>query len=243
LGSAIQKIITIPAALQSVSNPVPRIAHPDWLHKKMMEKSDVFKQRRINEMFSSAPKKALTGPVDIEDIGGGTPSKIQPSMTSAKRKREEEKRKEVEDLTKSWKEVLGNPPSMGKTKPEIREWLAFHKRKWAFQSKQRRDRTKRRRKEDSQGGAGVVRTGMGGIGGFLRKTARSMFDLPWQIIQLCAANISLFIRCCFVFQLVETQIVSTVGSDRERSSHGQVASAENLLRQSEITQRRSRRQK
>lgn len=35
LGSAIQKIITIPAAMQLVSNPVPRVAHPDWLSKKV----------------------------------------------------------------------------------------------------------------------------------------------------------------------------------------------------------------
>jgi len=34
LGSAVQKIITIPAAMQRVANPVPRVRHPDWLHKK-----------------------------------------------------------------------------------------------------------------------------------------------------------------------------------------------------------------
>ena len=34
LGGTIQKIITIPAAMQRVPNPVPRVKHPDWLHKK-----------------------------------------------------------------------------------------------------------------------------------------------------------------------------------------------------------------
>ena len=34
LGSAVQKIITIPAAMQRVANPVPRVKHPDWLYKK-----------------------------------------------------------------------------------------------------------------------------------------------------------------------------------------------------------------
>uniref|UniRef100_A0A1A8EVY7 DNA polymerase epsilon catalytic subunit n=1 Tax=Nothobranchius korthausae TaxID=1143690 RepID=A0A1A8EVY7_9TELE len=43
LGSAIQKIITIPAALQQVKNPVPRVRHPDWLHKKLLEKNDIYK--------------------------------------------------------------------------------------------------------------------------------------------------------------------------------------------------------
>jgi len=43
--------------VHQVSNPVPRIAHPDWLHKKLLEKNDVYKQKRINEMFSIVPKQ------------------------------------------------------------------------------------------------------------------------------------------------------------------------------------------
>ena len=35
LGSAIQKIITIPAAMQHIPNPVPRVQHPEWLRKKV----------------------------------------------------------------------------------------------------------------------------------------------------------------------------------------------------------------
>ena len=35
LSSAIQKIITIPAALQRIPNPVPRVKHPDWLRKRV----------------------------------------------------------------------------------------------------------------------------------------------------------------------------------------------------------------
>ena len=34
LGGAIMKIITIPAAMQHVPNPVPRVRHPDWLSRK-----------------------------------------------------------------------------------------------------------------------------------------------------------------------------------------------------------------
>ncbi len=87
LGGTIQKIITIPAALQGVPNPVPRIQHPDWLHKKILEKTDVLKQRKISEMFKPAAavvKKAANsadddlfgdggddggGVRDIEDVG------------------------------------------------------------------------------------------------------------------------------------------------------------------------------
>ncbi|KAF7239874.1 DNA polymerase epsilon catalytic subunit A [Varanus komodoensis] len=57
LGSTIQKIITIPAALQQVKNPVPRVQHPDWLHKKLLEKNDVYKQKKISELFTSEGKR------------------------------------------------------------------------------------------------------------------------------------------------------------------------------------------
>ena len=91
LGSAIQKIITIPAALQQVQiklvssvswsnvgfcaennfamfvfffhrqvkNPVPRVRHPDWLHKKLLEKNDIYKQKKISELFTSEGKKQV----------------------------------------------------------------------------------------------------------------------------------------------------------------------------------------
>ncbi|XP_027348237.1 DNA polymerase epsilon catalytic subunit A-like [Abrus precatorius] len=53
LSSAIQKIITIPAAMQKVANPVPRVVHPDWLHKKVREKEDKFRQRKLVDVFNS----------------------------------------------------------------------------------------------------------------------------------------------------------------------------------------------
>ena len=43
--------------LPQVPNPVPRIRHPDWLHKKMLERNDVFKQKKISEIFAPAQKK------------------------------------------------------------------------------------------------------------------------------------------------------------------------------------------
>ena len=45
--------------LQGVANPVPRVKHPDWLQKKLLEKDDVFKQKRINEMFNIVSKGEL----------------------------------------------------------------------------------------------------------------------------------------------------------------------------------------
>uniref|UniRef100_A0A914I899 DNA polymerase epsilon catalytic subunit n=1 Tax=Globodera rostochiensis TaxID=31243 RepID=A0A914I899_GLORO len=54
LGSSIQKIITIPAALQGISNPVPRVAHPQWLENKRRERIELHTQPRITDMFKIA---------------------------------------------------------------------------------------------------------------------------------------------------------------------------------------------
>jgi DNA polymerase epsilon subunit 1 len=59
LGSSIQKIVTIPAALQKCLNPVPRIKYPDWLHKRIKAQNDQFKQKDMRQFFKVA---------DIEDI-------------------------------------------------------------------------------------------------------------------------------------------------------------------------------
>lgn len=55
LGSVIQKLITIPAALQKLSNPVPRVAHPDWLNRRIRTKEDRFQQTKMTDMFQKQP--------------------------------------------------------------------------------------------------------------------------------------------------------------------------------------------
>ena len=98
LGNAIQKIISIPAALQHVVNPCPRVIHPDWLHKMLREKDDKFKQRKLADLFGAqhernelaakdpnAPaldqtttpgKKGPGDELDIEDMAGGAPGTL-----------------------------------------------------------------------------------------------------------------------------------------------------------------------
>jgi DNA polymerase epsilon subunit 1 len=77
LGSVIQKLITIPAAMQKVSNPVPRIRHPDWLYKRVTALEDKFQQHKVTDFFKKADpaeieaKRAAAAHVsiDIEDFG------------------------------------------------------------------------------------------------------------------------------------------------------------------------------
>lgn len=43
----IQKLITIPAAMQKVPNPVPRVRHPDWLLKRVAARTDKHTQVKL----------------------------------------------------------------------------------------------------------------------------------------------------------------------------------------------------
>ncbi|KAG5645676.1 hypothetical protein DXG03_005514 [Asterophora parasitica] len=72
LGSVIQKLITIPAAMQKVSNPVPRIRHPDWLHRRVAGAVDKFKQNKVTDFFTRATeddRQDDPDAMDIEDLG------------------------------------------------------------------------------------------------------------------------------------------------------------------------------
>lgn len=86
----------------------------------MLEKNDNFKQRRITEMFSVCSKENLPSTSkdanDIEDFGKRkSPKNNLPIVSINKRKRSEEEFTE-DDLNKTWREVLGKPPSYGNTK-------------------------------------------------------------------------------------------------------------------------------
>ncbi|CAH3120153.1 unnamed protein product [Pocillopora meandrina] len=217
LNSCIQKIITIPAALQGVSNPVPRCSHPDWLHKRLLERNDVFKQQKINAMFAPLPKKKLQDDIsnqenhspptsqslDIEDIAGKgkSPTGI-PVATKRKHGQmtlgssfsniaNQNSSKQTEGpLSQTWKEVLGEPPQWGPNKEDKEKWVQFQKKKWEFQAKQRAER-KRLRKEADSMGMSTLAVGRGpstGLSTFMRQQARSLVDTPWQIIQLAETD-------------------------------------------------------
>jgi DNA polymerase epsilon subunit 1 len=68
LGSVIQKLITIPAAMQKVSNPVPRIRHPDWLHRRVAGAVDRFKQNKVTDFFTRVTAEERAA-MDMEDFG------------------------------------------------------------------------------------------------------------------------------------------------------------------------------
>ncbi|XP_073950246.1 DNA polymerase epsilon catalytic subunit 1 [Choristoneura fumiferana] len=192
LSGAIQKIITIPAALQGLDNPVPRVQYPDWLHKKMLAKTDKFKTRKITDMFSAQPKEKQdddggndrengTTEVDMEDIGKASERPpLRPVVT--KRKREEAPRE-----PETWREAFGAPPPFGTTKAERRAWILFQKKKWKWQIEQRKNanRSKRGRMDNESSMPPPRSMGPAGtLGSFIKRAQRTLLNTPWQIIQV-----------------------------------------------------------
>jgi DNA polymerase epsilon subunit 1 len=83
----IQKLITIPAAMQKVSNPVPRIRHPDWLHRRVAGAVDRFKQNKVTDFFSRVSSEdRAADDIDIEDIGGSDAQSQRPRIAVVNRK-------------------------------------------------------------------------------------------------------------------------------------------------------------
>ncbi|KAJ9116229.1 DNA polymerase epsilon catalytic subunit [Naganishia onofrii] len=119
LGSVIQKLITIPAALQKVNNPVPRIRHPDWLHKRVMAKEDKFRQHKLTDMFGKAAPTAANA-IDIEDYGNA------PGKTSifGRRMAVNKKKKQLVDEEPEVEEIPPDP------KLDYPGWLRYMKKVW-----------------------------------------------------------------------------------------------------------------
>jgi len=193
LGSAIQKIITIPAAMQGLANPVPRVQHPPWLHKKITEKNTSHRQKKITDIFTMIAKGSTHNSSsdelpDIEDFAGPSSISFKNPLVSVINKRKRDQSEDEETIRgKNWKEVLGSPPPRGITKEERLKWLEFHKKKWAFQAKQRQQYRQKKTKTNESDGItwGVIRNmNTSTMTGFLRRAQRKLLETPWQIIQL-----------------------------------------------------------
>ncbi len=184
--SCIQKIITIPAALQNIRNPVLRVPHPEWLHKRLVEKNSLYKQKRITDVFNTIDKQThidnneqeLITTNDIEDIvDGQTKStiKIGKKITKTlKRKRDELNEKTI---TRQWRVILGPPPSFGQTNNQHIKWINYQKRKWDIQREQPSINSNNSQIITKQKNATD-----GKIDTYIRRAAEHLHTRPWQII-------------------------------------------------------------
>lgn len=195
LASVVQKIITIPAALQNVKNPVPRIPHPDWLQKKIRASEDKLQQSHISLFFKTSNKadynqKALK---DIEDFGEiddiSMKSKVS-KVTVRKRKLREAQKLRVEEEERD-AAILKEPcPSMTE---DYEGFLEYQKAKWRLQTLSRQ----RRKKLFGDNSEASHRSS---VGNMIRKQAETVAGSDWEILEykldpLNPGAIKVFILC------------------------------------------------
>ncbi|KAG5459973.1 MAG: hypothetical protein BJ554DRAFT_8044, partial [Olpidium bornovanus] len=186
--SVVQKIITIPAAMQKVANPVPRVSHPDWLHRRLMAKEDKFKQNRITDMFGRLPpgERACVdlapvgsaGPkqlVDIEDFGhsaNGAAGGVKKIVFSKKRKAKgKENEALADDIDEAEAEADGRP--MPDKQKDYQGWLRYQKLK------------KRRRQLSGDGPTAAEPAAFaGGVSGYFRRQAEDLVSRTWEVLQI-----------------------------------------------------------
>ncbi|KAH3682890.1 hypothetical protein WICPIJ_006146 [Wickerhamomyces pijperi] len=178
LESVIQKIITIPAALQEVSNPVPRVAHPDWLQKRINTKNDKKQQSLLNRFFKKS-EDSIPMLKDIEDYGRD-PMKFPKiaKVTSKKRKG----RTVEEELEPTEQEIQLSRSQCPDPTEDYVGWLTHQKAKWKVQAKLRSRR--RQMFGHNQPGSSGAANGGGVSGQLMQNRAKQLTSSNnWQVLE------------------------------------------------------------
>lgn len=194
-GSVIQKLITMPAAMQKIPNPVPRVAHPDWLNKQLAAALNPFKQVKMTAFFKQEIRDETAlrhidnnllnqSVADIEDSPGGVTSKRH-AIVSNKRKERFSKVQPVQQP-----EVISSLPlegyegtitnNIGKEESGYTIWLRHQKRKWKLQAaaRERRRQLVGREDEDRQS------RGVGALDKLQIRAAERVAGDNYEIIQI-----------------------------------------------------------
>jgi len=175
LGKAIQKIITIPAAMQKVSNPVTRVKHPDWLQKTIMRRNDKYKQCSMT-MFTSAPTPvAKVGRKPLFLIGS------EPKSDANEMEVDVDGDKENGSQTESPVSVLQGIESRHMTKEEYTNWLRARKAYW-------KQLLVKRREERKAGSTLATNKKARNVGEFFRRQQNAAIGSFWHIIHMAATE-------------------------------------------------------
>ena len=193
LGKSIQKIITIPAALQKVPNPVPRLPHPEWLRRTVRRLNDRYQQKSITSMFGPASNVSKKKPPAIKDIedtyGSRETGSARPIVHSRRRK--------TEPISDS-EEQINNGEVTGVERVQLsgetfQAWLARKKSVWNFKERRKRSRREQTSLNASKATSSTLvsdtsskkqRKGVGSMEGFIRDAAQSLAENEWHILEI-----------------------------------------------------------
>lgn len=180
LSSVIQKLITIPAALQKVRNPVPRVEHPEWLQRRINIKDDKFKQKKMTDLFEKTLLPDLASdllkrrfPADPEAYKSSQhPQHISTENAHISRKRKALDSSNAVELTPYASLPLEMPSMTG----DYAGFLEYQKKKWKIQ---KHARTRRRQLFGERGNAPS-----NSLSSLFRNQAELLFINAWQLLEL-----------------------------------------------------------
>ena len=180
LSSVIQKLITIPAALQKVRNPVPRVGHPEWLQRRINVKDDRFKQKKMTDIFEKTSLSEVAAnvlehrlPADLEDFGLSQLPKVKTSQFVPRIQKRKAHELPASTSLDPYSYLPAIMPSMIE---DYRGFLRYQKKKWSIQ-KQARIRRRQLFGERNN-------TFTDSLGGFFRNQSEMLFINTWQVLQL-----------------------------------------------------------
>jgi DNA polymerase epsilon subunit 1 len=214
-GSVIQKIITIPAAMQGVRNPVPRVKHPDWLRKRVAAHEDKFKQHRITDMFKKLePGQTVFASLDELDddddaLLNGHPLNDQENMDTSEGRSAAKSVIDLEDIVSDTGRA-GVNIHKGRVVPIVhkrsskRTKLADEEddedlgdmpdpevdyRAWLAYQKRKWKRQRAEKAQDVSEGLRGLRAPRGGVGTFFRQQIKSILQYPWEVLQIIETDL------------------------------------------------------
>lgn len=116
--TTIRKIITIPAGIQNIDNPVSRVKEPDWLKRMMQYNRSLNSQRRISDMFKRSTRTE------------SRPSIVSYTDEPFDEEEVDDKEMLVEEPVVEEEEEPVKPRHSVKRNEDFSEWLEERKKKW-----------------------------------------------------------------------------------------------------------------
>lgn len=203
LSGAVRKVITIPAAIQHVPNPVPRVTHPEWLVRNIRARAERHKQRTLTDLFAGAQPARAAAPRLLDDgtpaqpggRGSESPTRVARDIEDVAGERALEQGPGVPRVTRH----ATDPQSPSADPIPLPEedfygWLQAQKRSWRHLRSQRRqergvpgvgDRNTDRAEDGSRP---LRRRALAGVSTMLADSAESPTAGYWQIVEVAEGD-------------------------------------------------------
>src|SRR5262249_52684556 len=152
------------------ANPVPKIAHPDWLRRRVTAQNDKLKQKKVSDLFQKLDPSKLT---DVTNLSHPTTHAAKPLVPAKRKELHSSSQKENKPP-----EEVGTVAQEAPSTDDYPSWLAFQKKKWLIQ------RQSRARRRKVLGDRGLTTSLASGLGDYFRGQAESIFTQKWEIIEL-----------------------------------------------------------